>query len=189
MLSKDLAGRTWNFIENALMLNPAAIPKTRKHLSFDPLIQQIRLRAEQLPDARRRDGDYSVADAVLSAVAMFSLKDPSLLAFQERRNDENMKNLYGIGQVPGDTQMREILDPLRPDLLRPMFQDVFAQLQRGKATEPFVFHEDCYLLSMDGTEYFSSQKVHCDSCLRRQNKKTGETTYYHQMLGAVLVHP
>lgn len=174
MLSKDLAGRTWIVIENALMLNPAAIPKTRKHLSFDPLIQQIRLRAEQLPDARRRDGDYSVADAVLSAVAMFSLKDPSLLAFQKRRNDENRKNLYGIGQVPSDTQMREILDPLTPDLLRPMFQDVFAQLQRGKALEPFVFHEGCYLLSMDGTEYFCSKKVHCDSCLQRQNKKTGQ---------------
>ena len=65
------------------MLNPAATaPKTRKHLSFDPLMGQIRERAEQLPDARdEQDCEFSVADAVLSAVATFSLKDPSLLAF------------------------------------------------------------------------------------------------------------
>ena len=78
------------------MLNPAAIPpKTRKHLSFDPLIGQIRERAEQLRDTRHgQDCEFSVADALLSAVATFSLKDPSLLAFQERRNDENMKKLF-----------------------------------------------------------------------------------------------
>ena len=173
------------------MLNPAAIPpKTRKHLSFDPLIRQIRQRAEQLPDSRDEpDCEFSVADAVMSAVAMFSLKDPSLLAFQERRNDENMKNLFRIRQVPSDTQMRVILDPLEPDLLRPLFNDPLGQLQRGKALEGYVFHEGCYLLSMDGTEYFSSKKVHCDSCLQRKNSKTGEITYYHQMLGVALVHP
>lgn len=173
------------------MLDLAAIPPpTRKHLSFDPLIHQIRLRAEQLPDTRdESDCDFSVADAVMSAVAMFSLKDPSLLAFQERRNDENMKNLFRIRQVPSDTQMRVILDPLEPDLLRPLFSDPFQQLQRGKALEPFVFHEGHYLLSVDGTEYFWSKKIHCESCLQRKNSKTGEITYYHQMLGAALVHP
>ena len=174
------------------MLNPSAIPErpiTRKHLSFDPLISEIRNRAEQLPDARSRQDEFSVADAVMSGFAMFSLKDPSLLAFQERRNDENMKSLYRISQVPSDTQMREILDPLQPDLLRPMFNDVLRQLQRGKALDSFVFHEGYYLLSLDGTEYYSSNKVHCPSCLCRKNKKTGEVTYYHQMLGSVLVHP
>ena len=174
------------------MLNPAATPerpKTRKHLSFDPLIRQIRDRAERLPDARSREDDYSVVDAVMSAMAMFSLKDSSLLAFQERRNDENMKNLYHIKQVPSDTQMREILDPLSTDSIRPMFNDVFRTLQRGKVLERFVFHENCYLVSMDGTEHFSSKKIHCDACLQKKNKKTGEITYHHQMLGAVLVHP
>ncbi len=164
-------------------------PTTRKHLSLDPLLVNIHKRAEELPDARDREVDFSISDAVMSAVAVFSLKDPSLLAFQERRNDENMKNLYLINQVPSDTQMREMLDPLDPELLRPMFGDIFRELQRGKALEPFIFHQDCYLLSLDGTEYFSSKKVHCDSCLQKKNKKTGAITYHHQMLGAVLVHP
>ena len=165
------------------MLTPI---KPSKHLSFDPLIKVIRDAAEKLPD-QRGDSDYSIADAVMSAIAMFSLKDPSLLAFEKRRYDENIKNLFRVLNVPSDTQMRTILDPLEPDLLRPMFNDVFRQLQRG--LKPYVFHEGCYLLSMDGTGYFSSKKIHCKSCLQKKNSKTGEITYHHQMLGAAVVHP
>ncbi len=173
------------------MLIPTAIrPKTRMHLSFDPLIQQVRLRAEQLPDSRdRADCTYSVADALMSGIALFTLKDPSLLAFQERRIDVNMKNLFCIQQVPSDTQMREILDPLDPDLLRPMFNDVLRELQRGKALEPYAFLDGYCLVSIDGSGYYSSKNVHCGSCLEKKNSRTGEITYQHQMLAAAVVHP
>ncbi len=180
------------------MLHPDAIPKpsdrvppplTRKHLSADPLIRTVFERAQQLLDTRKKSEDYSVTDAVMSAIAMFALKDSSLLAFQERRNDHNMRNLYRIRQVPSDTRMREILDPISPTLLRPMFKDVLRQLQRAGDLKQFTFHEGCYLLSIDGTQHFSSKKVHCDSCLQKVNKKTGEITYSHQMVGASLVHP
>ena len=101
--------------------------KPSKHQSFDPLIKVIRDAAETLPD-QRADSHYSIADGVMSAVAMFSLKDPSLLAFQERRNDQNMKNIYRIQNVPSDTTMREMLDPIDPDLLRPLFQEVYRKI-------------------------------------------------------------
>jgi hypothetical protein len=78
----------------------------------------------------RQDVTISLGDACMSAFAMFSLKDPSLLAFEARRNDKNMKTLYGIGQIPSDSQMRAILDPIDPAALRPAFNDVFRQLQR-----------------------------------------------------------
>ena len=45
-----------------------------------------------------------------------------------------------------------------------------------------------YLLSVDGTGYFSSSRVHCAQCCEKHHRD-GRTTYYHQMLGAVLVHP
>ena len=90
---RDLQGNREHVLGVSLMLHPDAIPpKTRSHLSFDPLIRQIRLRAKQLPDTRNAsDCSYSMADAVMSAFALFALKDPSLLFFQERRNDENIK--------------------------------------------------------------------------------------------------
>jgi hypothetical protein len=163
--------------------------KVRKRLSADALFASLRSRFERITDRRRENASISLTDGLMSAFAMFSLKDPSLLAFEQRRNDENMKSLYGIQTVPSDTGMREILDPLEPKELRASFVDVFRQLQRGKSLEPFVFYQGCYLLSLDGTGYFSSQAVHCDSCLEKVNKKTGEVTYQHQMLGAVLVHP
>ncbi len=90
--------------------------------------------------------------------------------------------------MPCDTQMRTIIDPLEPEALRPIFRDVFRQVQRGKALEQFVCLAGCYLSCLDGTGYFSSNKVHCPSCLK-QVRRSGETTWYHQMLGAALVHP
>ena len=41
---------------------------------------------------------------------------------------------------------------------------------------------------MDGTGFFSSDAVHCDQCCLKKNR-AGEITYYHQLLGAVIVHP
>jgi hypothetical protein len=167
---------------------PPSFPKTRKQLSADALIRTLKARLEQLPD-QRTNPTIPLEDALLSAFAMFSLKDPSLLAFDKRRPDQNLKHLYRIGQIPCDTQMREILDPVNPEALRPAFPDVFRQLQRGKALEKFVFHQDCYLLALDGTGYFSSTAIHCDSCLEKTNKQTGQVTYSHQMLAAAIVHP
>jgi len=165
------------------------VPRVRKHLSADALYALLRSGFEEIPDHRARQTPISLPDALMSAFAMFSLKDPSLLAFDERRNDANMRNLFQIARVPSDTHMREILDPVEPDHLRPSFDDVLRELQRGKALEPFVFYKGCYLASLDGTGYFSSSAVHCGSCLEKVHKKTGEVTYHHQMLGAVLMHP
>jgi hypothetical protein len=161
----------------------------RKHLSADGLHGLIRGGFERFADGRQPGALISLPDALLSAFAMFSLKDPSLLAFDARRNDENMKRLYGIGQVPSDTQMRTILDAVDPLALRPVFNDVLREVQRGKVLEGFVFLENCYLLCMDGTGYFSSSKVHCSCCLEKVDSKMGEVTYSHQMLGAAIVHP
>jgi hypothetical protein len=112
----------------------------------------------------------------MSAFAMFSLKAPALLAFDKERSEGNLETIYGIERVPCDTHMREILDPVCPESLRPVFQRVFTQLQRGKARESMVFLEDHYLLALDGTGYFSSKTMHCASCLRKVHRN-GSVTY------------
>ena len=68
----------------------------------------------------------------MSAFALFSLKDPSLLAFEERRSDTNLKTIYKVNKVPCDTQMRKILDEQDPASIEPLFSDIFNLLQRGK---------------------------------------------------------
>lgn len=164
--------------------------KIRKHLSASGLFRLVRSGFEKIRDHRASKVEISLPDALMSAFAMFSLKDPSLLAFDQRRaKDGNLKRIYGMENIPSDTQMRTILDDVEPDEVKPVFKDVFRQLQRGKVLEKLAFMEGCYLLSLDGTGYFSSKKIHCASCLEKKNTKTGEITYYHQLLGAAIVHP
>ena len=164
--------------------------KERQHLSADALYRLVRSSLHDCAAPRSAAAAITLGDALMAGFAVFALKEPSLLAFdQQRRSDEaNLKSLFGFQQVPSDTQMRTILDDVDPQLLRPSFSGVFRQLQRGKALEPFVFFQGHYLLALDGTTYFSSEKIHCDSCLEKKSRN-GKTTYSHQMLGAVLVHP
>jgi hypothetical protein len=163
-------------------------PKVRKHLSADALFSLLRSGFATIADHRPVHPDISLTDALMSAFALFSLKSPSLLAFDQERTEGNVQQIYGIKRVPCDTAMREILDPVLPETLRPLFKDVFRSLQRGKALEEMVFVEGHSLLALDGTGYFSSQHMHCDSCLETHHRNS-TVTYRHQMLGAALIHP
>jgi hypothetical protein len=163
-------------------------PYIRKHLSADALFRLVRSGFAGLPDRRLDDTEISLTDALMSAFAMFSLKAPSLLAFDKERAAGNVHTIYGIERVPCDTYMREILDPVSPKVLRPVFTSVLRQLQRGKALEAMTFLDGHYLLALDGTGYFSSKTIHCAACLQKVHRN-GSRTYYHQMLGAAIVHP
>src|SRR2546428_2894191 len=163
-------------------------PKERKYLCADALFRLVRSGLANIADYRYGDAESSLTDALMSAFAMFSLKAPSLLAFDKQRAEGNLKTIYGIERAPCDTRMRERLDPVSPESLRPSFKLVFRQLQRGKALEPMVFLDGHYLVALDGTGYFSSNTIHCDSCLRKEHRN-GSITYYHQMLGAAIIHP
>jgi hypothetical protein len=163
-------------------------PHVRKHLSADALFHVVRSGFADIPDPRCADVDISLTDTLMSAFAMFSLKAPSLLAFDKERAEGNLHTIYKIARVPCDTYMRERLDPLAPKWLRPVFKSVFRQLQRGKALEEMMFLDGHYLLALDGTGYFSSPTIHCASCLRTVHRN-GSITYAHQMLGAAIIHP
>src|SRR6266446_3343007 len=163
-------------------------PKVRKQLSADALLRLVHTGFDHIPDDRPADVDMALPDVLMSAFAMFSLKAPSLLAFDKERSEGNVHTIYGIQRVPCDTYMRERLDPLSPKWLRPVFTSVFRQLQRGKALEEMVFLDGHYLLALDGTGYFSSQTIHCASCLHKAHRN-GSVTYSHQMLGAAIIHP
>jgi len=166
------------------------LKKARKHLSADALFRNIYAGFKKVPDGQPADASLSLADALMSGFALFALKDASLLAFDQRRqgDPQNLRMIFHIQNVPCDTQMRAILDRVSPEALRPVFRDVFAKLQRGKVLERLTFVDGYYLLALDGTGYFSSEKVHCESCMQKSSRN-GKTTYYHQMLGAAIVHP
>ncbi|MBM9617054.1 transposase [Desulfobulbus rhabdoformis] len=162
----------------------------RKHLNSDALITTMKNGFDKIQDHRPGNVQHSLGDTIMAGFAMFSLKDPSLLAFDERRMTapHNLMTIYGMGSIPCDTSMREILDDVDPNDLRPLFKDAFRQLQRGKMLEQMVFMQDSYLLNLDGTGYFSSNKLYSDACMEKIHKN-GKRTYYLQAVGAAIVHP
>src|SRR5262249_23769396 len=142
--------------------------RLRRHLHFDALIHRARQRFDKLPE-QRRCPKFTCTDTLMAGLAMFSLKDSSLLAFQRRRLDHNLRCVFGLHDIPSDTQMRAILDEVDPDDVRPLFRDVFAPLQRGKVLEDYLFLDLYYLVALDGVEYFSSSKLHCEHCMTRHH--------------------
>ncbi len=164
--------------------------KLRKHLNADALFTTMKTGFDKIEDHRPGNVQHSLGDALMSGFAMFSLKDPSLLAFDERRNEapHNLKTIYGMGSIPCDTSMRDILDGVDPNDLRPLFKDAFRLLQRGKALEQMVFMQGCYLLNLDGTGYFSSSKLYSDACMKKVSR-SGKVTWYLHAVGAAIVHP
>jgi hypothetical protein len=163
-------------------------PNIHTHLSADALFALLQNAFSNLSDHRSGTPDIALSDALMSAFAMFSLKSPSLLAFDKERSQDNLHRIYGIERVPCDTSMREILDPVEPECLRPVFKHVFDQLQRRTALKAMEFVQGHFLLALDGTGYFSSNHIHCESCLETHHRN-GIVTYAHQMLAAVILHP
>lgn len=164
----------------------------RKHLSMPGLLATIMKQFKSVAEDISQDSTISLADCLMSGLALFSLKYPSLLKFDHDRADDiiksNLRSLFGIQHAPCDTYLRERLDPISPKSLRQVFTTLFFQLQRGKQLEPYQFMDGHYLLSVDGTGFFSSHHVHCDQCCVK-NHRDGTKTYYHQLLGAAIVHP
>jgi len=104
----------------------------RKELSIPGLINVVYQQISKIADPRqfRKDLTISLSDHLMSGLAIFGLKFPSLLDFDKRRNDlpisQNLKNLYRVNNPPSDTYLRERLDDVNPDDLRPVFTKLFA---------------------------------------------------------------
>jgi len=168
----------------------------KKQLSAKGMLAKVRAIFEQIPeparDPRGLKPGIPLADYLMSALAVFGLKFPSLLQFDQHCDDEvikhNLKTLYQVEHAPDDTNMRQRLDKVDPCLIRPTFTAIFSLLQRGKILEDYKFLGEYLLIPCDGTGMFSSDSVHCENCCEKHHKD-GKVTYYHQMLGAVVVHP
>jgi hypothetical protein len=61
------------------------------------------------------------------------------------------------------------------------------RLQRGKQLERYQFLDGKYLISMDGTQYFTSKNISCEHCLTATHGAA--VTYSHKVLQGALMHP
>lgn len=166
--------------------------RMRKHLSAPGLLASMRLSFSAIKDPLQGKATYSLVDCLMSGLAIFGLKCPSLLDFDEKRKDKcvvhNLRTLYGVEQAPCDTRLRERLDEVEPGKLQRAYKSGFRAMQRGKVLPLFEFLEGYYLISNDGTGIFHSHSIHCENCRIRRHRD-GTVSYDHQILSSVLVHP
>jgi len=124
------------------------------------------------------------------AFAMFHLKDSSLSAFREQFSvrAENLNQVYGVDELPGNTALRESIDLVPPEELQHLFKPLIDFLKtQGVLKERHVLG-NFTAVSVDGTGHYCSGKKGCPQCMVK-NHRNGNKTYYHQLLGAVAVHP
>ena len=171
--------------------------KFRKDLSMPGMLAEVRRCFERIEDRVPGRG-LNLADCLMSGLAVFALKYPSLLRFEQDARGlgdgsdgtrrENLRNLFGVKRAPSDARLRERLDELEPRELRRAFKRLFGLAQRGGLLKGFEWRDGRHLLSVDGTGHFSSPTVHCANCCVKE-RRDGSREYYHQSLCAVLVHP
>lgn len=159
---------------------------------FDKLTKQLGHFWGSIKDHRRSNAHYSLSDILKGAFAMFSLKSPSLLVFRQNFQCEvrkhNLRTVYGVEQIPEDTALRQAVDGVNPSELHPAFQVLTDELRSEGLWESRQVLGGYTSISIDGTGYYCSGKKSCPHCLVK-TLRNGEKRYYHQMLGAVQMHP
>jgi hypothetical protein len=165
-----------------------------KSLTFEAFRDLLSSVFQRIPDQRDpRRIRWEMPAVLMSAFAMFFFQHPNLLEYQRRMKKKsgrsNLERVFGVEDLPSDTQMREILDRAAIEPLRSVLPEVFARMRRVGWTVKFVTELDeqkYYTVAFDGSEYFHSTKIECAGCLRRERAK-GEIHYSHVVVGATLV--
>jgi hypothetical protein len=163
-------------------------------LGFDALQGILHRRIAHLPDYRKESPNtqYAIHDAALGAFGIFFTQSPSFLEYQRRlqhtTGNNNAATLFDVKQMPCDNQVRTLLDPIAPSHLDAVFLEVFEELEQHRMLAPFRVLGNQLCVALDGTNYFSSNAIHCQNCLRRQ-LSTGQTLYYHPAITPVIVCP
>ena len=162
-------------------------------LTWDDITKQIRSTFEGFTDPRQgKNTRYTLVDAGLSAFSVFFMQSPSFLEYQrsleQTHGTSNAQTLFGVHQIPSDNQIRNLLDATPASHVKPLFSVLFKALDQAGVIERYRSVNQTLLLALDGTEYFSSQHIHCPNCSTRRHAN-GKVTYFHTALTPVLVKP
>lgn len=157
------------------------------------MIQRIKEAAGEFPDRRTgHNTQYEMEDAAMGAFSVFFTQSPSFLAYQQEmkrtKGRSNAESLFTMGEIPGDSQIRLLLDPVSPEHVNGVFREVYRGLEQAKVLEGMRSHAHSLLIALDGTEYFSSKKIHCQQCSQRE-LNNGKINYFHSVLTPVIVQP
>ena len=167
-------------------------------LTLEAIVDLLTTTFSAVDDPRATDQlRYPLHDTLLSGFAMMFFQHPSLLQFQRamqrKRRRCNLQTIFGVRDVPADTQLREILDGVEPESIRVVLPQLWEKVRRAgwggrfTTTLPSGQHQGTYYtVALDGSEYFHSTQVQCAHCLRQVDPQ-GRVHYSHKIVGATVV--
>ncbi len=163
-------------------------------LSFTSLLGFLHKVIGTINDPRQPSNatKYTVKDALLSAFSAFFMQCESFLdhqrQMQAKLGRDNAQNIFELEQIPSDNQIRNILDEISSSLLFPIFNWVYESLKAGGYLKSYECLGGHLLVALDGSEYFSSEKLHCPNCSHRTHSN-GVVSYFHRAIFPVIVAP
>ena len=172
---------------------PTKNPAQSSHpFTFSKIVEAVHATFEQFSDIRTGDNViYSMADAAMGAFSVFFTQNPSFLQFQSTlkasQGCSNTQTLFGMANIPSDNQIRNLLDPVSPKAIFPLFSTTVNTLHEAGLLDAYRSFNGDLLMAVDGTEYFSSKNIHCDNC--NTTEHNGVVTYSHTVVTPVIVAP
>ena len=160
---------------------------------FSTLLKYLEEAIPAFPDIRTGTNKrFELRDATLSGLSVFFMQSPSFLShqamIQETKGKNNANSIFGIHKIPTPNQIRNLLDPVNPDLLISVFHKSYDFLKGQGIIDSFRSFNNNLLIPNDGTWFFSSPTIHCDKCLYKEHRD-GTRTYYHSAITPVIVKP
>jgi hypothetical protein len=170
--------------------------KNTKVFVFEDMVDSLRQAVNTFPDKRTgKNIHYDMLDAASGAFSVFFTQSPSFLShqqlLQQRYGFSNAKTLFRMKDIPSDNHIRDLLDPVLPSSLDSVFRTCFDALNKSGHLDSFRVSlgekKNDLLIALDGTEYYSSETLHCKNCSIRV--RDGKTRYCHGMVTPTIVAP
>ena len=164
-----------------------------KGADFKDLVGGLRRVLAALPDRRTgQNRSYAMEDFGLSAFSVFFTQCPSFLAhqkaMQQAKAQNNATSFFEVSQIPSDNQIRQMLDPVEPQALYRVYDQIYHTLREHGLLQAWRGVHDSTLIALDGTWYHSSKKIQCSQCSRIEHSN-GEITCFHSAVTPVIVAP
>lgn len=167
---------------------------TKQALSLQSIMTYFRKRWSAVPDVRKPSNrcQYTVADGILAAFAVFFMQSSSFLEhqrlLQNKKGRSNARSLFQVEEIPSDPQIRNLVDPLSSAYFQEDFWYLLDKLKEEQSLLKFLNELNTYSIALDGVNFFSSEKISCPKCLKREDR-SGVEHFYHSAITPVFVKP
>jgi len=162
---------------------------------FNKMVNIFTNNIKNIKDTRRQriDLKYNFNEIILGAFSMLYFQSDSWLGFQNKLETEDGKNnartMFGIENIPVENHIKNYLDKIEPTVFKKVYDDILLECERLDIISKFLFMQEYLLVAVDGTQYFSSQKIKCKCCQTKKDSKTGVVTCSHVAITPTIVHP